>query len=79
MNMYDIIPVGFALVFIGMILIMAGALSKSRGDVQWGVGGFIGPIPFGFASNKNALYSVAAISVILFVLFLLDQKFFIGR
>ena len=77
MDVSNLIPLGFALIFIGLLLIMAGSINK--GDVHWGIGGFIGPIPFGFANSRNALYTVAAISVIAFLVLLVNSKFLLGK
>jgi len=70
----SVILVGIILVFLGMLLIVAGSLLGKSGRIEWGVGGFIGPIPFGFASSKSMLYfvvfSLLLIALILFFLFI---------
>lgn len=71
----DWILIGMALIFIGIFVIILGS-SKSS-NVEWAFGGFIGPIPFGFAKNKKMLYILLAIISIFFVLTLLMQKKFI--
>ncbi|MBI4020289.1 MAG: DUF131 domain-containing protein [Candidatus Aenigmarchaeota archaeon] len=66
-----LITLGIAAVFLGLILIMIGAMASSKeSNVHVGVGGFIGPIPFGFANSREMLYVVMAIAVIFVVAFL---------
>lgn len=67
-------------VLIGMSLIMVGGVmqtkeSSGKSKVEWAFGGFIGPIPFGFASREDLLKAVVALSIIfLFVFILLNRK-----
>ncbi len=79
MFMQELIPIGIALIFIGIILIIAGSVSSNKGKVEWGVGGFIGPIPFGFTNSKNMLYFIAFFSLIVLVIFLMNSKIFFGH
>ncbi|RLJ09584.1 MAG: TIGR00304 family protein [Candidatus Aenigmatarchaeota archaeon] len=69
-----IIILGVLVIFIGMFLIIAGSLVGKQGRVEWGIGGFIGPIPFGFATNKNMLYGIVAVSLIMLAVYLLFLK-----
>jgi uncharacterized membrane protein len=78
MDIYTLVPLGFALIFIGVILMMAGSFGKG-GNAQWGIGGFIGPIPFGFMNSLNALYTAVAISVIAFLAVMMRSKFLAGK
>ena len=56
--------IGVILIIIGIVFIIIstiimGIKSKSvnsENKVNIGVGGFVGPIPFGFFSNKNTFY-----------------------
>ena len=69
-----LITIGIVLIFIGFSLVFIGSLlssQKSGSKVEWGVGGFIGPIPFGFASSKNMFYITMALIITLFVIFFL--------
>lgn len=50
-----IILVGFLLIVIGMAVIIIGSLLFSEGEGKVAVGGFIGPIPFGFANDPKML------------------------
>jgi uncharacterized protein (TIGR00304 family) len=71
----QLIPLGFIVIVIGIVIVFIGSVltaSKSKNvKVDWGVGGFIGPIPFGFGSNQKIVYLIAIISLIIFVLFIL--------
>lgn len=71
----NIILLGTVLIFIGFILIILGSvLSTKQGKVEWAVGGFIGPIPFGAFSDKNMFYILIIIMIITLIFF-----FFLGR
>jgi len=51
---------------------MVGSIfGAEKGKVEVGFGGFIGPIPFGWASNPRMLKWVILISVVAMVLFLI--------
>ena len=66
----DIVSIGFLIVIIGIILIVVGGLvnaQESKGGVA--VGGFIGPIPFGFATNPTLFLVILAVTVVIAVLF----------
>jgi uncharacterized membrane protein len=71
---------GIIVVFIGIILVIVGALtqaSKTKAETKVAVGGFIGPIPFGFANDKMLLWAVfgtAVLLVIIQVIFFLLTK-----
>lgn len=69
--MEQLVPIGIALVFIGFILIAVGSVSQSKGDVHVGFGGFIGPIPFGWATSKPMLCAVIGIVFVMAVLWAL--------
>jgi len=66
---------GIGLIFFGMIfLIMSSLLQKEKEEVKSSVavGGFIGPIPFGFLSNKKMLIPflivMSCLAIVYFVL-----------
>ncbi|HDD46313.1 MAG TPA: DUF131 domain-containing protein [Candidatus Aenigmarchaeota archaeon] len=63
---------GLILIITGIFLLLIGLFSNSKNvRVEYGVGGFIGPIPFGFANTKTMLYFTIALSIFFFLLFLL--------
>ncbi len=79
--MEQLVTVGMVVVFVGIALIIIGALSGGGAgggkgsEVKWGVGGFIGPLPFGFANDKWMLYLVIALSMVVFIIsILMSQK-----
>ncbi len=61
------IAIGFVIVFFGMFM---GA-KESTSKTKVAVGGFIGPIPFGFGNDKNLLWFVAILSLVLFLVWIL--------
>ena len=66
---------GFLLILIGFLLIFIGViLSAKNENVKFGFGGFIGPIPFGFANDPNILVLVLLVSLIILVFFFLSIK-----
>ena len=65
-----IISIGFFAIVIGLILIVVGSLvdaQENRAGVA--VGGFIGPIPFGFATNPVLFMAILAVTVIIAIVF----------
>jgi len=70
----NLVFIGFVLLFVAIILIIIGG-SSGKGDIKFGIGGFIGPIPFGFANDSRMLWAVAIISVILLIIFIIGFFF----
>ncbi len=71
----ELIKLGIILIFAGFFIIFLGAfLGAKNENVKFGFGGFIGPIPFGFANEPKILMLVIAISIIVLVFFLLSLK-----
>jgi len=68
----NLVAIGFIVVLIGFIIIVAGALlSGGARNTKIAVGGFIGPIPFGFANDPKMLKIVLVITVAFFAIFLI--------
>lgn len=63
----SILALGMLIVIIGIIVIAAGSLMGGKGKSEFAVGGFIGPIPFGFASSREMLYMAVGLTVILLI------------
>jgi uncharacterized membrane protein len=71
-----ILLMGFGLILIGIAVIVLGSALGSKGksgsssstSSGFAVGGFIGPIPFGWTTEKPLLYVVIAISAIAMLL-----------
>ncbi len=80
MQSADLITVGIITVFVGVALLIIGSvLQSSKVKTEWAFGGFIGPIPFGFASREDLLKFIVIISFIFLLAFLLFNKGVIGR
>lgn len=58
----NLVTLGILLIFIGFVLLFTGSMGK--GDTKVGVGGFIGPIPFGWANDPEMMKFVIAITII---------------
>ena len=60
------IVVGFFIVFFGMFIGSKETSSKTK----VAVGGFIGPIPFGFGNDKNFVWFVTILSLVVFLVWI---------
>ena len=72
-KMEHLIGVGIALIFIGFIIVFIGTFfgaKETTTKTKVAVGGFIGPIPFGFGNDKNLVWFVTIISIVLFLVWL---------
>ena len=66
------------IIFIGILILVYGlsnlnnhtSKEKKSSNIRFGVGGFIGPIPFGFANSPMMLYITIGIAAFLFILWL---------
>jgi len=68
----DIANIGLILIIIGIILLIIGSFGK--GESKFAIGGFIGPIPFGFGNDPKLVLAsivIGAIMIILLLLFLI--------
>tara|TARA_Y100000310_G_scaffold197618_1_gene197683 strand:- start:385 stop:639 length:255 start_codon:yes stop_codon:yes gene_type:complete len=55
----NILTIGLVVIFIGVFLIIIGSITQakqSKTNTKIAVGGFIGPIPFGFSNDKAMFY-----------------------
>jgi len=55
--------IGIIFIFLGVLLTIISAFMGSK-KVDFAFGGFIGPIPFGWATNEKALF------LLIFIMFL---------
>jgi len=72
MNQSQIIGLGMMLVFIGMIIIIAGSFfgAKEKANVKSAGIVFIGPFPIlGWGSSKKMYYALMVLGFILFFVF----------
>ncbi len=67
-----ILPIGILFILIGFALIIIGSFLSAPKETKTGVavGGFFGPIPFGFATDKKLLYVLIGFMAFLFAVWL---------
>ena len=73
LKMEQLITLGIILIFIGFIAIFLGVLTSPKetsSKTKIAVGGFIGPIPFGFGNDKNLTWFITILSTALFLIWL---------
>jgi len=68
-NMENLIVIGIILLFAGIMLIIVGSISSAK-NVKFGFGGFIGPIPFGFANDPRLLWIVIIVTIVFLIIFI---------
>lgn len=71
-----IIPVGIALVFLGFLVLIFGTIllmqsGENKTESKVFVGGFIGPLPFGFGNDKTLFIIGIALTVLIAITLLL--------
>jgi len=80
--MEQLIPTGILVIIIGFILVITGSVLmalKSKAKAEWAFGGFIGPLPFGWATKEEWLRIIIILSIIFLILFLLiNRKIILG-
>jgi len=64
----------FILLGISLITLYSFYVPKENTYVEFAIGGFIGPIPFGFATQKELLIVIMVLSIIFLIIFLLLYK-----
>ncbi|NOZ82158.1 MAG: DUF131 domain-containing protein [Candidatus Micrarchaeota archaeon] len=68
MNTEVLVTLGLILIIAGFIVLLAAGL---KGETRFAFGGFIGPVPFGFANDQKLLWIVIlVITIALLVLYL---------
>jgi uncharacterized membrane protein len=75
----EIILTGITLIIIGFIIITAGiliSLTKEKSKTNFAIGGFIGPIPFGFFSDKKMFFVWLLILTIFLIIWVLFRRIF---
>ena len=72
LRMEQLISIGILLIIVGFIIVFLGVLSgaKESSKSKVAVGGFIGPIPFGFGNDKNFVWFVTILSLVVFLVWL---------
>jgi uncharacterized membrane protein len=73
--MDQLVTIGVVVILVGFALIVIGSIAGAgKGEAKFAVGGFIGPIPFGFANDKWALYGIIAMSAIILAFYILMSR-----
>lgn len=62
---------GIILIFLGIILIIASSLTQAKTNVKSVGIVFIGPFPFGYASDKSMFYILFGLTIVLIIIFYL--------
>ncbi len=73
LKMEQLISLGITIMIVGFIIVFFGVLLGSKetsSKTKVAVGGFIGPIPFGFGNDKNLVWFVAILSLVFFLVWL---------
>lgn len=73
----SLIPIGLFLIFLGFMIVFIGSLMQttdSKSNIKIAAGGFIGIIPFGFASDKRSYYMLLTLMVLSLVLWFILSK-----
>ena len=73
MGVGQITGLGILIMALGFIIVFFGIINAKEGSSQAkvAIGGFIGPIPFGFGNDKNLVWLVAALSAVLLILWVI--------
>jgi len=74
--MNKIVLIGIIFIFIGFLLIFINSLKSEKIETRGAVIGFIGPIPFGFGSDKQMIYFSLIISIIIILSIIISRIFF---
>ena len=72
-KMDQLISFGILLIIVGFAIVFFGTLKGSKetaSNTKVAIGGFIGPIPFGFGNDKNLVWFVTILSLVLFLAWL---------
>ena len=80
MVLNKLISIGTALLFLGVILIFIGSILSTfkpeKSNVKSAGIIFIGPFPFGWASDKGMFYTLIIITIIMLIIYFLLFKGF---
>ena len=63
--------IGFLLIIAGILIIAFSAIKDNTTKTEAAVIGFIGPIPIGFGTGKDAVYLALTVGAIMLVAFYL--------
>jgi len=67
-----LVPFGIFLIFLGIFVVLFGSMKNSDSSgSRFAVGGFIGPVPFGFGNSPFLVYIIVGISAFFLIVFLI--------
>ena len=64
---------GIIFIFLGIVLIIASSFTQSKTNVKTAGIVFIGPFPFGWASDKQMFYILLGITVLIIIYYLIKR------
>jgi len=70
-----LLPLGVLLVFLGITLITIHGFTGQNGDTKVAVGGFIGPVPFGFGNSPGMVKLAIVLSFAALAIFIIISRF----
>ena len=74
--MANLTGIGILLIIMGFLIVLISSFTSEKTTVKGGGIAFIGPIPIaGFASDKKTLYILFGLGILLFILYLIFNKF----
>jgi uncharacterized membrane protein len=68
--MENLFFIGLIFIILGIILIITAILHQ-KGEIKVGIGGFIGPVPFGFANEPEMMKLIIIVVAIVAIVFLI--------
>lgn len=74
--MKNLVGIGIFLIILGFVVVTIGSLTDSRQKttgMKIAIGGFIGPIPFGWANDKRLFYPLMGLMIALAVFWIAWQ------
>lgn len=74
--MKNLVGIGIFLIILGFVVVTIGSLTENRQKstgTKVAIGGFIGPIPFGWANDKQLFYPLMGVLIALAVFWIVWQ------
>lgn len=74
--MKNLVGIGIFLIILGFVVVTIGSLTDGRQKstgTKVAIGGFIGPIPFGWANDKRLFYPLMGLMIALAVFWIVWQ------
>lgn len=71
LKVQNLVALGILLIVIGFVIVFFGISGSKDSKTKIAVGGFIGPIPFGFGNDRNLVILITILSIVIFLIWLL--------